>query len=304
MNGAWGNAIIAPRESGGLCTDHGRSSSRFGSGDAWACYTAKDWGGEEDVRCNHGPPTLVGGELTWTNEFALSSVATGGEDHPSFDFYGPNNALVVTGTERSGGDGVSARVHFPGHVNGEQIVEFPRKSLSSKIDFSDLVAANGRLQMVWRDGELADADIKYAECIPDAANGVDCTNRFLHWDEEVITDTHFGADVPELAVEGDNQFVLFHYDSGGAFGDDRYRVALAERCVDDVGWTISDIRPFPDVFDDDQHNKFGRPSIALDRINNIVHVVFAEVVGYSGTWEPGSAGDLHWYRRDYTDCPE
>lgn len=70
-----------------------------------------------------------------------------------------------------------------------------------------------------------------------------------------------------------------------------------ERCGTG-SWSALSLLRTADVSDDSQSIQFGRPSIALNRDENIVHVVFREVSTPAGT-----SAELWWSRRSYADCP-
>jgi hypothetical protein len=91
--------------------------------------------------------------------------------------------------------------------------------------------------------------------------------------------------------------VLFEKDVDSGVGL-KSRVMLMERCGTGT-WTAPEFIRTPDggeTSNEDQLVSLSRPAIALNREENIVHVVFVEANPDDGTSE------LWWYRRAYTPC--
>lgn len=165
--------------------------------------------------------------------------------------------------------------------------------------------AGGKLHLVWADNTGSSAQIRYQEC--DWSSTVDCTDGgdWLTTPTAVVNSTsgyNHTAQFPELIIDGDNQFVVYQYNAGTM--DPRWRVMVASRCAGDSTWSIEQVRT-PDASDEDQFLAIGRPSLAINKDEQILHVLFTEADdGYLGGYRLSGVtdADLYWYRKEYTLC--
>jgi len=277
-----GSAIV----SSSVCGNHGRNYARFKANTTpWACFTYRETGSDDQLGCNHA---------AWANAFYIAHPGSNDEDHPTFAF-DDVAGQVLAGTERSGNNGINILTHFP-DTSPPSPPEFARTGTSSSdsVDHADLLHSQGSLlQMVWRDGKEGDAMIRIAEC--DIDTSTDGCEDISDWtvDEDVDSDgvddavtsddfsMYYDADFPVIQADGDKQFVLYHYNTNSSgVGDPDYKVVLATRCRGDT-WTRQEIDGSASA---DQFIAYGKPALALNRIDNIAHVVYTEAAGYTGVW--------------------
>jgi len=313
--GLAGHTHVGQRDFGanlGVCIDHGVNLARFENGEPYACYTRTELGmvsDDQDVACNTQSFPAVS---PWPNEVNHSG-ASDKEDHPGFEHY-DGGKLALARVQRSGAQGVNIQAEFPDESAPDVEVDFN----GTRVDHPDVIVSNGKLRMVWRENVGGSATIHYAMC--DFHNDDCWDDADWHLDPDLdgdgdddpvadsLTGWNYDADAPEIEGDGNHLFVLYHYDTlegGGTISNPtEYRVVLAERCPG--GDWVREIVRTPTNTDWDQTNLFGRPSLVLDRANDVVHVVFAELDEFTGGYggiAPATDSDLWWYRRDYGACP-
>ena len=298
----------------GDCFDQGVSYARFGPAPdrtPTACFSSEfpsayaPWYYDR-VACNDADGAGTTPGSVWSNYEYMHTASYVAEDHPSFDFYSSNGERAVSGTHRSATQAI--RVHFPDETAppSEPIVSFP--ATDEKVDFSDVLDHAGKLHMVWADDHLdyANSTVRYQVC--DYSSTVDCTDA-SEWltTDEIVADSTSGyndkARGVAVAMDGDRQFVVWSHDASGV-GTDKWRVVVASRCVGG-SWGYEEVRSSAGVLKD-QFTLNGRPSIVLNRGENIAHVAFIEAEKFGGSYgdiASNENGTAWWYRDSYVDCP-
>ncbi len=291
---------------GGACPDVGVGIVRFTQNalPTVACYTFKpDIGDTDRVACNND--NLVW-PLIWPNHTEVDNVGAD-EDHPGWDFIGPTSERFIASTWR--GVGLNQiRVHREDNPAGPNFATFA--GTTGLLDHASVYTTSNRIHLVWREGaangfEDASATVWYSSCAPSAM--VDC-GLTASWDvATAVVDASSGfnnsAQFPQFVADGNRQFVYYQYDSKPGAGDTQTRVALASRCMGDP-WGLEMVSA-PSFDSNDQVVGIGRPGIVVNKNNNTVHVVYAEINNYTDTWSMSDStlGSAFWARDTYDDCP-
>jgi len=310
---------VDANDGSGRCENHGISFSRFvtNSTDPMACYTRNSDDPNpgtapyrDRLTCNTYDGNPSGTGAAWDNREVMYNNGEN-EDHPSFVVYGSGDHLAVSGTWR-GAQGNSTdeiRVHFPDAAApppNEDIVSFP--STGTKVEYSHLEDHGGKLHLVWADRTSNSASVRYQSCDYAFGNGVYC-NHETDWlsSDTIVADSstgyHRDAQGPVFAMDGDRQFVAWQYNANSDTNP-RWRVVVANRCVGDPSWSYEEVRGTTDARD--QYVVEGRPSLVLNRAENIAHIVFIEAEGYTGGFQGFNSitnADAWWYRTSYSECP-
>jgi len=297
------NAAFASAE----CADYGMTELAYDGATPHGCYTAIE-GSEEFIQCNDDDGT---GTSEWTgandlsNDENLPGSWDAEEDHPSF-VIAPNGRIVAAhrhNVHPTQGEKQNIEVTFP----DSSIVDIDswtdtRKNFPNTSRNYDGVLGKHVLRVVWEVGDGTDAELTYASCHTDC--DIDTS-----WSTETITDSHRDAQrVQHVADAGANrEFVVFSYDSRTPFFGSTTRVVLGTRCMDQSpaeAWAFDEVRPSPASPGDDQKLNYGRPSIALDKVNDMVMVGFVEASNWDDgpVWDlqGGSDGDVVFARADYS----
>jgi hypothetical protein len=222
------------------------------------------------------------------------------EDHPSFNM-GPGGRYVALHKQLdlpgSGGSNHTIEMNVPdGTALDISLANQVRKNFPN-------TSRNGGVQrVVWEEDDDVNARLMYAQCSSDCS-------QLTNWTHEQITDgaVHKDARRVEHIVDlGDQrEFVSFSYDSSQV-GAARNRVVLGTRCLGDATWTFEQVRD-PGAGREfwDQMLNYGRPSIVLDKANDIVMLAFVEAEQWNdGNFPtPGTESNAVWIRADYGVLP-
>ncbi len=312
------DARLADSGTAGVCENHGYSRARTLSGVIHTCFTFDTDPvtgiNTQKLACNNNSGTSI--STGWANHVDLSNAAGAtvrDEDHPSFDFVGGSTRAVLGHWK----NGPTEKIRL--HVLGATEAISDLDSASTDMNNPDIVEAANHLHAVWARGSGASAGIVYRDCV--RAGAVTCETA-SDWtvmssvaDNTMTTaidpddigsyvgPANSAAKFPQLAVDGENQFVVYQIDTDTA-GGFKTRVMVASRCEGD-GWTVEQVRT-PDDLEWDQSIAFGRPSIVVNADEHYVQVVFVELDDYQHGFDFGNAqdGGLYWYRKGYTPCGE
>ena len=310
-------ALRFPENGTSGCSNVGVTLGRFDyvTNYAHACYTFdadnNDPAVFDIVRCNNEEGAVVNGP--WVNPEQVSTVIGAAEDHPGWDFYGNTNFRAVASVDRSV-LGNQILVHFPDEVAAPFVTFTSAAPLSRDVDHPSLYQGNDRLFLVWAESGGTDdelARVLYQTCF--LSDG--CTNpaSWLATPQvlaDSVTGSNRGARHPEIVVDGDRRFTLYQYDSKPGAMLTQARVAMAYTC----GWSGLPIGRqlirTPDSDEDNQVIGVGSPNIVLNKPEQIVHVVFAELEDivaptYSATWSESASeeGQAFWAWEAYPACP-
>ena len=295
----------------GVTENVGIPRARFRGSEPWSCYTYRPGTANDRVACNFAD---AGSSISWGHGFTIDNDGRA-EDHPTFAFYGEDDDLVVAGIRRDTSSiGEHVRVHFPAipaafptQVSPPRAV-FTRdstKGVDKMVDFVDIESSGGWLYLLYVDGQRGEAEILLRTC---QASAVDCSDVTQWSAAEVVADSSTGfaysAQMPQIAVDGSRQFIVWQFDDSEE--DNEWRVAVATRCGTNA-WNRDLIRTAPSATHD-QFIAVGRPSLVLNRNERIAHVVLTEsaaVTGpYAGRWTFNGVDSttLYWYRKGYNAC--
>jgi hypothetical protein len=288
----------------GLCSDYGVTEVKFDQqGVGRACYTNPDPVSDETVHCNEQG---TGAEWGYVEQLDPIDPSMDEADHPSFVMHG-GRPTVVHHEGTSAEDWISFR---PGRSGASDFVFDDASVAAFRKDHPVVIETQDELRVVYQFGDGTNAHIMYKWCddltgdcddySPDPTN-----SNNDDWHEEIVTDSHDDAAHAEVMVDWGEQreFVAFTYDSNHPY--QHRRVVLATRCIgQDNPWTFHEPRQ-PPVTRYDQALNYGRPSMVLDRVNDVVHIAFAEAEewhGNSPSYSMGQGGELYWVRASYADA--
>jgi hypothetical protein len=307
-NGSISDQAIEAAFSANECTDFGITELAFdGSGTARAYYTHGDPATHDAVHCNE---EATGS--TWNN--VIHYEALGGlfydADHPSFVLDG-GDPIVVHHETNGTAHAISFRPADPLATD----FSFDNSSVSTfRKDHPRMVKSTDGLRVVYMFAEDANARLMYRWC--DDLSG-DCDDYTADptntgnddWYEEVVTgDTdHHDVNYPEIRVDyGERrEFVAFSYDANGTLPGQHRRVAVGTRCIGaGNSWSFFEPRT-PPSSTWDQVLHYGRPSLVLDKNNDMLHLVFVEAEEWetlTPDYDSGGVGDVYWARASYADA--
>jgi hypothetical protein len=203
--------------------------------------------------------------------------------NPSFDFYDAEARAVAYDTTHG------ARVQFVDDATPwAHDVLFPgiSDSTGQTIDADPSIAyhaAAGRYHLVG--APSGKEQVLYTTC--QEAPGVDCLET-AHW----TVPTQIASGV-RASVEFDGNRVFVIYEGAAA-------VTLLTKCVTDAAWTTQTPRVPPSGYLQSLYS--GRPSMVVNKLDNVLHVAFTERVDNQPLINPDQ-GDAWWLRRTYSDCP-
>jgi hypothetical protein len=290
------------------CRDYGVSYTRWYEGAPWACYTEKpDLDQATDtVLCS---TNSNGGD--WERDATLDNDGLN-LDHSWFDMRDDDKKFVAGRWGRNGGSLDELQVHMPDHT-GDPVMEFD--ALVEDVDYPTVdVNGDGDVRVVWQDLDRNDADsdtLQFSWCSAseDCADGSDWLTGELIQSQgqhtindanDVMVDDLESLSHPQLVTHGDKQFLLFQADQEDGSGV-QYRVYLTERCGNGA-WGAPEKLYEPATASDDLLIEYGRPNIALNKNDLILHVAMVKVNNHlRGSLEEGT---VYWARREYTTtCP-
>jgi len=300
----WEVAVHAAVQQTSECSDHGITELLFDGSTPHACYTnVTDT--EERVQCNDYDGS---GQYEWGNpdNLALQTGLPPGwetrEDHPSFNM-GAGGRVVALHKE--------AIPPFGNNNNHAIEITFPDGtaldlSTANQVrkNFPNTSRNGGVQRVVWEEGDDGDAELKYAECSSNC-------KQFSSWTIEEITDGSVHKDARQVSHVVDQpekrEFVTFSYDSNTDFMEDpENRVVMGTRCLGDTTWSFEEVRDPPLAKETwDQMLNYGRPSIVLDKSNELVMIAFVEAEEWNNGNFPDFTldADAIWVRAHYGDLP-
>lgn len=202
------------------------------------------------------------------------------QQNPSFDFYDDDARAVAYDVT----DG--ARVQFVDDATPwNHDVEFPGIA-GTGINARPSIAyhvASGRYHLVGSPENSQ--DVLYTTC--QEGLGVDCLDG-ADWSVPTIIGQ---GDHASVEVDGDKVFVVY----------ENAAVYVLSQCVGDASWNVQ--VPRAPVGGRLQSLYSGRPTFAINKQANVLHVAFTERPQTIPNEVNPDEGDAWWVRRTYNDCP-
>jgi len=269
-----------------VCENAQYSFTRYDR-NTYDAHAAYDWEETPDVVSG---PTYVPADVfvadypdggPWSHE-AIWRGATEPNLHyaPTFDFYddGAGNARRVVAYHDVTASSVEvAHPDEPDPWNSDAAFSTAvgqwNPSIKVQGDRVDVVTATG-------------SNINYNTC--STTFSVDCRND-ADWTEEIIATNATEASV---VSDGDRLFIVSSSNTNGS------EVKVRTKCVGDPSWSVEAPRSVPTG--ESQMLYSGRPYVALNKKDNVLHVVFIE---NENGLPNEDTGDAFWFRRSYADCP-
>ena len=270
------------------CTDTGLSHIKNHTGDLYACYTFKINplnGSQDRLQCNDNStnPTVV-----WSEEVDFSSPVV--EDHSAFDF--KDGERVVIGNRRpAGSSDDEIRFHFPDAIGTPEFGIGVGADVDggSVPDIMAVSVASGEvLHAAWEAEDATELRVGRCPATEDCQQASDWTVTTVH----SITNGRIGH--PELAHDGAFQILIWEEDDDLFEGE--IQLYSMNRCGTGA-WSTPELIRAVDNSNEEQGLLNGNPNMALNRQDNVAHVVFIEADRGANTSE------LWWARQSYTDCP-
>lgn len=103
---------------------------------------------------------------------------------------------------------------------------------------------------------------------------------------------------PQIVTDGAKQIVVFMKDDNPNQEPGGERVYAIERCGTGA-WSAPELLRTPNGTAETQSIQYGRPSIAIDRGSNIVHVALTELDLLASP----PAAEAWWVHKVYAECP-
>lgn len=271
--------LVVDASTAAPCADRGVSLVRMGPDrQTHACWTHRPDGDPDAISCGSSDGT------SWSS--TLFDNGGEKEDHAWFDFDELGERITV---HRSTSEALAMR-----DQDGLTVSSY---DAGAEEDYPALVisGAPSVWQLTWHEGSASSSAIRYARCEQAAAPSA-CRD-LADFAIETVADSGDNLKHPTLAVDGDLTFLVYMEDVDPG-NTKQYRVRVQSRCGTEP-WSAPETVREPTDPTWDQLMEYGRPHIALSRVDNVAHIVFTEADAEG----PFTDADIVWAHAPYVDCP-
>jgi hypothetical protein len=283
----WTEEIPVVSSTAAPCGNRGLSSLRHhpSTGDPHACWAHQPPSGSDELECGSRP-------LAPPYAWSWTTFDNGGskQDHPWLAF-DPAGQRVVA--HRHTNESIAVRF-----VDAADLSASYDAGLEEDYPVLDLARATGTFHLAWHEASGEDSLLAYARCeLASAAAG--CQD-WADWAPslEAVQETGEHLKHVGLAVDRQRVFLVYMEDIDDDDTTEQYRVRWRTRCGTDP-WTAPETLRTPATDTWDQSITYGRPVLAVNREDNVLHVVFTEADSHNFDY---SDSDVIWARTTYEDC--
>jgi hypothetical protein len=302
------STTVDATDRGGACQDRGRSDIDLNpSGDWSACW-------------RKGPP-VGDGEIWCRREFQLAAPQVAAADvnfnHPTFELVGSTNTRALVYNSQDAGD------PLPDPVVNFDLGPVHEEMGGAGWDHPDMtITSNNVVVVAWEvadPDEVAADEIKVAWCALSTGCDHPTTDPYTtEWFFDSVTLAD-GAQYAHVTSDGDRIVIAYTEDVDADVDVRRNRVKVATRCLapypgSNQPWAFEDTwvvtQPQePANTDWSQSLMWGHSAVAMDRVDNALHVAWVEanqvqplVVYGEDHYQPGYEADVYWASTAYDDC--
>jgi hypothetical protein len=270
------------------CGNRGLSSLRHhpSTRDPHACWAHQPDTGPDELECGSRP---LAAPFLWSS----TTLDNGGDkqDHAWLTFDAAGNRVVA---HRHTNESVAVRF-----VDGGDLSASFDAGLEEDYPALSYARATGTFHLAWHEASGEDSQLRYARCEPATASA-GCQD-WADWSGslETVQDTGEHLKHVGLAVDRQRVFLVYMEDIDDDDVTEQYRVRWRTRCGTDA-WSSPETLRTPSTDTWDQSITYGRPVLAVNRQDNVLHVVFTEADSHNFNY---TDSDVIWSRTTYEDCP-
>jgi hypothetical protein len=267
------------------CSNWGLSTLHHHTGSVHACWAHQPPTGPDELQCGS---RLLAAPFLWS----WTTFDNGGDkqDHAWLAFDSDGNRIVA---HRHTNESIAVRFVDQGDLSASFDA-----GLEEDYPVLDYARNTGTLHLAWHEADGVDSLLRYASCAPAlAASGCqDWTDWELSL--ETVQDTGDNLKHVGMVVDGQRVFLVYMEDIDAGVTE-QYRIQWRTRCGTEP-WSAPETLRTPAIDTWDQSITYGRPVLAVNRQDNVLHVVFTEADSHNFNY---SDSDVIWARTSYEDCP-